>query len=192
MRSWARSLRVSQRRAAPKPGRRCGGLGGRRGRVGCGIRGGRRHRAAPALCRCEKRSRGAGRSVGLGVGEHEEQSLQGCLGGGELEQLDIGPDQVGDVRREPLARADRDQAALGVGLDRDVGVPLAGDGPRPRVVAGAEQVPGVGGHRAQVGDRAVEGDLAAAHDRDVVADLLDLVHVVRGQQDGQAARRPAA
>ena len=35
--------------------------------------------------------------------------------------------------------------------------------------------------------RAVEGHRAAPHDRDVVADLLDLVHVVRAEQHGQPA-----
>jgi len=102
-------------------------------------------------------------------------------------QLDVGADQVGDEGREVRARTDGDEPALGVALDGDVGVPLPGQGHGAHVVGGAEQVTGVGGHGAQVTERAVEGDLPAGHDGDVVADLLDLVHVVRGEQDGETA-----
>ena len=74
-----------------------------------------------------------------------------------------------------------------VGVAGDVSRGAAGDGEGALVVGGGEQVAGVRRHRAQLGDGAVEGDRAAAHDGDVVADLLDLVHVVGAEQHRQSA-----
>jgi hypothetical protein len=59
---------------------------------------------------------------------------------------------------------------------------------RPRVVVGADAMALLGCLLAQLGQAAVVDDRAAAHDRHVVADLLDLAHVVRAQEHGQAAR----
>ena len=89
----------------------------------------------------------------MGVGEHEEEGLQWRLGRGEREQVDAGADQVGDERRELLLRARDGEAAVGVALDLQAGVPLPGDVDGPRVVARAQQVPGVGRLRPELGDR---------------------------------------
>ena len=95
-------------------------------------------------------------------------------------------------RRTPTAsrsRAGDDQPALRRRLHEHGRVSATADQDGLPVVAGAQQVAGVGCHGAQVVDGAVEGHRAPVHDRDVVADLLDLVHVVRGEQHRQAAGR---
>ena len=63
--------------------------------------------------------------------------------------------------------------------------PPVGDLERPRVVGGAQLV-AAGGGGDQLAERALVDHAAGAHDRDAVAQLLDLAHQVRGEQHGDA------
>ena len=102
-------------------------------------------------------------------------------------------DQVGDVRRELLAGGPvATRPPSGRRSTAIVRVAAATDGERRgRRRAVRKQVAGVGRLARRSSMRAVEGDRPAAHDRDVVADLLDLVHVVRATA-APSARRPAS
>ena len=61
-----------------------------------------------------------------------------------------------------------------------------------RVVVGRAQPPLAAGGALELVQRALEDDAAGAHDRDAVAELLDLGQQVAGEQDGRAARATAA
>jgi hypothetical protein len=58
---------------------------------------------------------------------------------------------------------------------------------RPGIVVGVEAMALFRRSVAQLGDLAVVDDRARTHDRDVVADLLDLGHVMGAEQHRQAA-----
>ena len=187
-RAWAASLRTSQRSAAPKPARR------RRSRPDAAVRGRRRLGVVIACLLRSGESPDAGSVGARVVGEHEEQGLQRGLGRGEAAQLDVGARRASATYAETCGRAPvTTSATLGVALDaRPSGcVSRRGAGARASSVV-LSRWPGSGAMRAQLGDGAVEGDRAAAHDRDVVADLLDLVHVVGAEQHRQPAARRAA
>ena len=64
----------------------------------------------------------------------------------------------------------------------------ASDIERPLIIVGRNAMALLGSLRAQLGDLTVEDDVSLAHDRDVVADLLHLGHVMRAEQHRQPAR----
>src|SRR5688500_5534252 len=119
--------------------------------------------------------------VRLRLGDREEDLLEVALLGGQPEEIGAGADEPPDhLRRLRAGRPDDQRVA--VALDRPArGEGRLGDfdgsGLDAQAVILAEQV----------GDGRFADDLALRDDRDPVADLLDLMEEMAGEEDGLAA-----
>lgn len=125
-----------------------------------------------------------GLCIRRGLGEHEEQRFQRGLVETQPAEGNAGLDDVDDQGVDGLVRSPYGEAVVGAGDLQSAGADeCLGGG----VVGGGDAVSLGGCLFAQAGDRSVVGDRSAAHDGDVVADLLDFAHVMAAQQYGQAA-----